>query len=333
MTARPLATPSFTPSRESSMPRPSTPRVSASSRSSSPSPQPTSSTLAPCSTISATRSRSTRAPPGMRAASAIVRSCLSRLSMVAFLILAASCRARSGWHLEVSRDLAGHTRTDHHLLPVKLDLVGPHRLVELLLDFHGAISSARRSPARGSQTAGLGGAFEEAALDRKQFRLVEQEGVVALVSDNLGKGDAGAASVERVHDRARIRGREQPVGRERYHTEAGRRALEGVGENAVVIRSDVEIVHRTGEIEIGIGVEALDERDALVAQIALHLEVGVEGERRIVAVLKAAAEFAVQRGVREVGDVRAHARDRKSAPGIGALGEVAALAPIGIGHD
>ena len=49
--------------------------------------------------------------------------------------------------------------------------------------------------------------------------------------------------------------------------------------------------------------------DALVAQIALDLEIGVEREGRVVAVLKLAAELAVQRGVRQIGDVRAHARD------------------------
>ncbi|CAH1674703.1 hypothetical protein CHELA1G11_13883 [Hyphomicrobiales bacterium] len=50
----------MTPSRDSSMPRPSTPRRSASKDNSMPSPQPTSSTRAPRSTISAISSRSTR---------------------------------------------------------------------------------------------------------------------------------------------------------------------------------------------------------------------------------------------------------------------------------
>ena len=155
---------------------------------------------------------------------------------------------------------------------------------------------------------------------------------MALVGDDLRERDARAAGIERMHDGARIGGREQPVRGERDHAEARRRVLEGVGEDAAVVARDVEIVHRAREIEIGIGVEALDEGDALVAQIALDLEVGIERERRIVAVLEAAAEFAVQRRVREVGDVRAHARDREPAPRVGAFGEIAALPPVGVRH-
>src|SRR5689334_23520470 len=55
------------------MPRPSTPRLSLKIRSNSPSPQPTSSTLAPRSTISATSTRSIRAPPGVRTLGSTVR--------------------------------------------------------------------------------------------------------------------------------------------------------------------------------------------------------------------------------------------------------------------
>ena len=42
------------------------------------------------------------------------------------------------------------------------------------------------------QAARLGGAVEEAAHDREQFRLVEQERVVALVGHDLGERDARA---------------------------------------------------------------------------------------------------------------------------------------------
>ena len=134
---------------------------------------------------------------------------------------------------------------------------------------------------------------------REQLRLFEQEGVVALVGDDLGERDARAGGIERMHDGARFRGREQPVGGERDHAEARRRILEGVGDHPVVVGSEVEIVHRAREIEIGIGVEALDERDALVAQIGFDLEIRVERKGRILAVLEFAAEFAVQRGVRQ----------------------------------
>ncbi len=201
---------------------------------------------------------------------------------------------------------------------------------------HGEIAleppEHRHRSRRRRQAARLGGAFEETAHDREQLRLVEQEGVVPLVGDDLGERDARAAGIERMHDGARIRGRKQPVRGERDHAEARRRPLEGIGEHAVAVRREIEIVHRAGQIEIGVGIEALDEADALVAQIALHLEIGIERERRIVAVLEPAAELAVQRRVRQIGDVRAHARDREPAPRIGALGEIAPAAPFRIGH-
>ena len=72
-------------------------------------------------------------------------------------------------------------------------------------------------------------------------------------------------------------------------------ALERAGEDAAVLGREIEIIHRARDIEIGVGVEALDERKALVAQVALDLEVGVEREGRRVAVLEVAAELPVQR--------------------------------------
>ena len=155
---------------------------------------------------------------------------------------------------------------------------------------------------------------------------------MALVGDDLGERHARPAGVQRMHDGARVGGREQPVRRERDHAEPRRRPLPGIRQYAAAVLREIEIVHRAGQIEIRVGVEPLDEADALVAQIALHLEIGVERERRIVAVLEPAAELAVQRRVRQVRDVRAHAGDREPAPRVGALGEIAPAAPFGIGH-
>ena len=94
--------------------------------------------------------------------------------------------------------------------------------------------------------------------------------------------------------------------------EARLRAAEGVGQHAAMVGGEVEIVHRPGDVEIGVGVEAVDEARALVAQIALDLEVGVEAEGRRVAVLQVAAELALQRRLRQIGDVRGHARHREA---------------------
>ena len=126
------------------------------------------------------------------------------------------------------------------------------------------------------QPARFAGAVQEAANDAEHFRLLEQEGVVALVGDDFGKRHPRARGVERMHDGAGFRGWEQPVAGERNHTEPGLRALESIGQHATGIRRHIEVIHGPRQIEIRIGVKAVDERRALVAQIGFHLEIRVE---------------------------------------------------------
>ena len=76
------------------------------------------------------------------------------------------------------------------------------------------------------------------------------------------------------------------------------RSPEGVGEQPAMLLGQIEIVHRAGDVEIGVGVEAIDEADPLVAQIALHLEVGVEAEALGVARLQSPAELLGQARLR-----------------------------------
>ncbi len=99
-----------------------------------------------------------------------------------------------------------------------------------------------------------------------------------------------------------------------------------------MVGGEVEIVHGAGQVEIGIGIEALDEDRALMAQVALDLEIRVEGEGRRLAVLQPAAELPVQRGFRQIGDVRAHARHGQPLLGPDAMQEIAPAAPVRIGH-
>ena len=155
---------------------------------------------------------------------------------------------------------------------------------------------------------------------------------MAAVGLDLGERHPRARRVERMHQRARFRGREQPVAGERHHAEAGLDAAKRLRQHAVMVGGDVEIIHRPRQIEIAVGVEALDKGRALVAQIALDLEIGVERERRQLAVLHPPPELAMQRGVREIGDVRGHPRHAEAAMRMGALLEVAAAAPVRIGH-
>src|SRR6202158_2071103 len=99
-----------------------------------------------------------------------------------------------------------------------------------------------------------------------------------------------------------------------------------------MIGGDAEISHRPRQIEIAVGIEPLDERRALIAQIAFDLEIRVERERRQLAVLHPPPELAVQGRIREVGDMRGHPRDAEAAMRMGSLFEVAPVVPIGIGH-
>ena len=139
--------------------------------------------------------------------------------------------------------------------------------------------------------------------------------------------------VERVDDRARFGGRVEPVGVEADHAEPRGRAGEGVGEPPAVLLGEVEVVHRPGDVEVGVGVEPVGEADPLVAQVAFDLEVGVEAEALGRPVLQPAAELVGQARLGQVGDVRRHPRHREALLGPLAAAVVVALAPVRIGHD
>src|SRR5690606_8490644 len=109
---------------------------------------------------------------------------------------------------------------------------------------------------------------------------------------------------------------------------------------------EVELVEGAGDVEVGVGVEAVDEAAALIAQVALDLELHVEGGRTggegrgergggrrggAVGDL-AAAEFAVHGRVGEVGDVGHHAGDGQADARAGA-GGVVAVVLLWVLHD
>ena len=148
----------------------------------------------------------------------------------------------------------------------------------------------------------------------------------------LDETDIGGNRIQRVHDLAALLGGKQPVAGEGDEAEARLGAGESIGEHPAVIGGEIEIVHGAGDVEIGVGVEAVDEAQALMAQIALHLKIGIEAEGDLVAILEIAAELVVQRIVGHVGDVRGHARHGEPFARAPALVEIAALAPVGIGH-
>src|SRR5690606_13034188 len=85
-------------------------------------------------------------------------------------------------------------------------------------------------------------------------------------------------AVQRLDDTARFGGRIEPVRIEADQAEAYRRMAERIGQPAAVRIREIEIVHRAGDIEIGVGVETVDETDPLVAQIGFDLEICIEAE-------------------------------------------------------
>ena len=70
-----------------------------------------------------------------------------------------------------------------------------------------------------------------------------------------------------------------------------------------------------------------------MAQIGLDLEIGVEAEGERFAVLQRAAEFAVQRLVGQIGDMGGHAGNGEALMRVLAGVQIAAAAPVRIGHD
>src|ERR1700746_3846050 len=128
-------------------------------------------------------------------------------------------------------------------------LKGPRADSAMVRSRRGRDKIPRSALARGGAARGRRG-IEEAADDLDQFGLVEQEGVVALVGGDLGERDPGAGGIERVHDLARFRGRKQPVAGEGDDAKPRLGGFEGVGEHAAIVRREVEIIHRAGEIEI-----------------------------------------------------------------------------------
>ena len=101
-----------------------------------------------------------------------------------------------------------------------------------------------------------------------------------------------------------------------------------------VFPREVEVAQGPRGVKVGVGVESLDERVRLVAQVALDLELGL-GDRvaDVAGVLQTPAELLVQACGRKVGDVanhpcHAHAGIR-CAPGL----LVVAVTPRWVAHD
>src|SRR2546423_15428434 len=88
----------------------------------------------------------------------------------------------------------------------------------------------------------------------------QQEGIMTAVGLDFGKRHPSAGGVERMHERARLRGRKQPIAGERHDAEPGLDLPERLREDSVVIGGNVEIIHGPRQVKIAVGVEPLDKR-------------------------------------------------------------------------
>src|SRR3546814_10564946 len=79
-----------------------------------------------------------------------------------------------------------------------------------------------------------------------------------------------------------------------------------------MLLGQIEIIHRPGDVEIGIGVEPLDKAQPLMAKIAFDLKIGVEAEGHRVARLQLAAELFGQPRFGQIGDVRGRSEEHTS---------------------
>ena len=131
----------------------------------------------------------------------------------------------------------------------------------------------------------FGGGFDKAIDGGEKFWLVEQEGIMAAIGFNFNKRNIGRVGGESVDDLPAFPGGEEPIAGEGDDAEAGFCLLKGFGQYAAMLSKKVKIIHGAGDVEIGIGVKAVHKAEALMAQIAFHLKVGVKAEGDLFALL------------------------------------------------
>ena len=171
----------------------------------------------------------------------------------------------------------------------------------------------RRIRRRRARTAKLGGdALVVRAHDRHVLRVVEQERVVPVCGDDLRVRDGAVVVDQRLHDLARARGSEAPVGRERDDEEAAGRGRQRPREIAAGGRGRIEVVERLGDAQVGVRIVVLGELLALMPQVRFDLELGLE--RELEPFPQRAAELLLHLLVGQVGDMPDHPRHDEPSP-------------------
>ncbi len=156
---------------------------------------------------------------------------------------------------------------------------------------------------------------------------------MSAIGGDFNEADIGSNRIERANDLTAVGGWEEPVAGERHHTKTGARFFEGFDEVIVIIGGEIEIIHSAGDVEVAVGIEAIDKAHALVAQIRFNAKISIEAVGDFAAILQSAAKFLRERSLRHIGDMRGHARDRESFDRDCVMIHIAAAMPMGIGHD
>ena len=245
----------------------------------------------------------------------------------------------------VGGDAAADAAQELVEVEVHADAVHPLGLLQIV-EQHAAAAAQVEHPAAGFHPVaddlhvdraffdqlvhGEAGAAEEAAHQRVEVLGFEQERIVAEVDGELGVAGAFAGAQEREHESRGF----APGGKSQSLVKATHSVSASTGAKACSSEpcggGQVEVVERARDVEVGVGVEAVDEALALVAQVALDLELHVEGVRGVVGRARPApAELLVHALVGQVGDVRHHARDGQAHARAAALGIVAVDATPG----
>ena len=176
-------------------------------------------------------------------------------------------------------------------------------------------SARRRSRPCGGTRARAAGTSRGRAARRSRGSVTGTRAAVRTRTISRECAVGKRQSVSKESTRKRVRAAAQPLDRGR------------------AVAERVEVVHHAREIEIAVGVEAVEEALALVLEVALDREVDAEAVQRLAVVLQPAPELGAHRLLGEIRDVRDAAGQREALVGAHAVLVVVAAVEVLVLHD
>src|SRR5579872_3813043 len=137
---------------------------------------------------------------------------------------------------------------------------------------------------------------------------IDQKSVMAVIGGELTIRDIAVATAEGADDFERLVAGIEPIGRKTNDEEARLHVLQSFAERGAAV-AEIEVIHRFSDIEVRVGIKAIDELRAPVAEVTFYLEVDGKIEAYFVFAAQAAAEFFAHRVITHVSDVADHAGD------------------------